>query len=679
MRKLLFVLLWAAGAVIASGVATEVFAVLARGVPFLDSPPPLFGSFHYPWSLFVWYALWDVSGNSYLIAFVIFGVLITIDAAIVLRAYVKRSSPKTSGDFGTSRWMKPTELRRSELFHHRGVVLAQTNNATWKKSRKGAYRQTRVGKLLVSKEPAHYLVVASTRKGKGINTVIPTLLRWDESVIVYDIKKENWIATSGFRRRFSHTLRFEPTDPTTVRYNPLLEVKHGPDGIADATNLAELIGDPSGKGDSGSSNADFFDNTAKRLLSAAIIHVLYARETKTLAEVYSLLNDPERTFPDTLSHMLEYDHGDPAINTFVHQEARGALNQSENLLASVQTTISTMLRIFQDPQIAAATSASDFRIRDLMDADRPTSLYMVFSPNDAVRLRPLIRLMFAQFGNRLTQDFTTRHHHKLLMLIDEFPSLGRMEFLETQLAYFAGYGIHAVLITQSYAQLYKHYTRETSIPANCKYHVVLGTNEAKEGQLIADALGKRTTRKQSESKSAAYSTLLARNRSVSESETGVHLVQPDEILRLPFEDVILVIGGSYPYKASKVMYFADNRFLKYANLPVPESRREQEALLPPQVPTVWETLGRRQGSEYVPSERATGPLTASDVPPDHSGSPAPPVDSEPSESATDEPSTIADHDETVSVSLDDDDSPETLDTDGSDHPPVSRPMDLLDL
>mgnify|MGYP001241982896 CR=1 FL=1 len=102
------------------------------------------------------------------------------------------------------------------------------------------------------------------------------------------------------------------------------------------------------------------------------------------------------------------------------------------------------LGLYRDPVIARNTSASDFRITDLMNADAPVSLYLVVPPSDLARTRPIIRLMLNQIGHRLTESMEfggkTAYKHRLLLLLDEFPSLGKLEFFETALAFIARYG-----------------------------------------------------------------------------------------------------------------------------------------------------------------------------------------------------------------------------------------------
>jgi type IV secretion system protein VirD4 len=148
------------------------------------------------------------------------------------------------------------------------------------------------------------MAFAPTRSGKGVGLVVPTLLTWTESAVVYDIKGENWQLTAGWRARFSHCLLFNPTDPRSARYNPLLEVRKGPDEIRDVQNIADILVDPEGALE----RRNHWEKTGHSLLVGAILHVLYAEKEKTLARVATFLSDPSRSFAQTLTAMMATRH-----------------------------------------------------------------------------------------------------------------------------------------------------------------------------------------------------------------------------------------------------------------------------------------------------------------------------------------------------------------------------------
>src|SRR6201991_3240461 len=120
----------------------------------------------------------------------------------------------------------------------------------------------------------------------------------------------------------------------------------------------------------------------------------------------------------------------------------------------------SFLGLYRDPTVAAVTSRCDWRIADLVEGKQPVSLYLVVPPSDISRTKPLIRLVLNQIGRRLTEQLhaaTDGRRHKLLMMLDEFPALGRLDFFETSLAFMAGYGVRAFLIAQSLNQIENAY------------------------------------------------------------------------------------------------------------------------------------------------------------------------------------------------------------------------------
>ena len=139
--------------------------------------------------------------------------------------------------------------------------------------------------------PSTCSLVAPTRSGKGVGLVLPTLLSWTQSAVIHDIKGENWALTAGWRSRFSHCLLFDPTDPRSARFNPLLEVRKGAHEVRDVQNIADILVDPEGARE----RRDHWEKTAHALLTGAILHVLYAEEEKTLARVATFLADPSRS------------------------------------------------------------------------------------------------------------------------------------------------------------------------------------------------------------------------------------------------------------------------------------------------------------------------------------------------------------------------------------------------
>jgi type IV secretion system protein VirD4 len=542
--------------------------------------------------------------------------LVGIWFPLVVAALVAVRRRQASTAHGSARWATTGELEETGLLSGNGVVLCQTSEARYVRSNGPngpTFRMVRPGRLITHAGPEHVIVFAPTRSGKGIGTVIPTLLSWRGSALVYDIKKELWTLTAGSRRRFSRCWRFEPTAPDSIRFNPLLEVRRGPNEIRDTQNIADILVDPDG-----SEKRDHWKATAHTLLTGAILHCLYAERDKSLSGVARFLSNPDLPILDTFQKMLATSHLPGGPHPVVAQCAREMLDKSDNELASVISTAKTCVNLYNDFLIARNTSTSDFRISDLMQAKDPVSLYLVVPPSDIDRTRPLIRLLLNQIGRRLTEkmEFGDKpaYRHRLLFLLDEFPSLGRLSFFQTQLAYLAGYGITAFLIAQSLNQLEAVYGQHNAILDNCHVRMTYTALDDRTAKRISDLLGQATQMKRQRSFSGSR---LFRNVSESEQEHGRPLLTPDEILRLPYEDALLMVGGVAPYRARKLMYFLDGRFKDYAKLPAPDSpRRRQAELFRDRPASDWESLpvASALADGFRPPSPVAGPAASTSPP-----------------------------------------------------------------
>ena len=374
------------------------------------------------------------------------------------------------------------EIAKADLTNPAGVFLGKTAE------KDAAY--------LRHDGPEHVMAFAPTRSGKGVGLVVPTLLSWPGSAVVHDIKGENWNLTAGWRSRFSHCLLFNPTDARSAAYNPLLEVRRGAHEVRDVQNIADILVDPEGALE----RRNHWEKTSHALLVGAILHVLYAGEDKTLRGVANFLSDPACPFELTLHRMMTTRHltGEQggAPHPVVASAAREVLNKSENERSGVLSTAMSFLGLYRDPTVAEVTSRCDWRIADLISADHPVSLYLVVPPSDISRTKPLIRLILNQIGRRLTESLDgsdgIARRHQLLLMLDEFPALGRLDFFESALAFMAGYGLRAFLIAQSLNQIDKAYGANHSILDNCHVRIAFATNDERTAKRISEALGTAT-------------------------------------------------------------------------------------------------------------------------------------------------------------------------------------------
>jgi len=466
------------------------------------------------------------------------GGIAAVAVAIAISVWRAREAKRTD-TFGSAVWASPEIIQRSGLLGPDGVILGQV-----------------AGHYLRHDGPEHVLCFAPTRSGKGVGIVVPTLLTWPGSCIVHDIKGENWGLTAGFRSRHGKVLRFDPTDITCAAYNPLLEIRRGEWEVRDVQNVADVLVDPEGSFE----RRNHWEKTSHSLLVGAILHVLYAEPDKTLAGVANFLSDPKRNLAATMAAMMTTRHlGEAGPHPVIASAARELLNKSDNERSGVLSTAMSFLGLYRDPVVASVTSRCDWRIADLVDNPAPISLYLVVPPSDISRTKPLIRLILNQIGRRLTETLATSKRHRLLLMLDEFPALGRLDFFESALAFMAGYNIKALLISQSLNQIEKAYGNNNSVLDNCHVRVSFATNDERTAKRVSDALGTATELRAMKNYAGHRLSPWLGHLMVSRSETPRPLLTPGEVMQLPPSDEIVMVAGLAPIRAKKARYFTDPR------------------------------------------------------------------------------------------------------------------------
>lgn len=543
-------------------------------------------TFYPPWELFVWTlkfgntasmeTAWRAGAKWLLIDMFLFV------PAFVFSIALSRSN-KIEDTHGSAKWATFEDVEKTGLiqdnpsgcyvggFLHKNDVLYLTHNG-----------------------PEHIFVFAPTRSGKGVGVVIPTLLSWQESVVVYDIKGENYAVTGGWRQSIGQKVFcFNPANPDSCRFNPLEEVipflsmdTEGEE-VSMAQNIAIMVVDPDGKG-----LQDHWAKTGHAFLVGAILHVLYVGENKSLGGVAELLSNPSMTFVQTLELMIRTKHlscGKP--HKVVSESARDMLNKSDNERSGVLSTAMSFLTIYRDPIVARNTQQSDFKIEELMRGESPASLYIVAPPSDKDRLKPLIRLLISQIVRQNTKTMAfengqavARYKHRLLLLIDEFPSLGKIEVIEESLAFTAGYGIKALLVAQDISQLRKAYGNDESITGGCHIRMVYAPNKVETAEYIAKMCGETTVISQRVNYSGGRMRPVLMQSQTFDQEVKRQLLTADEVMRLPGPkkegekiveagDMLIFVAGFPPIYGRQILYFIDPVFSARAKIPPPTVER----------------------------------------------------------------------------------------------------------
>jgi type IV secretion system protein VirD4 len=532
-----------------------------------------------------WWRFGNASGTAAIWTTGLWIVTIPSTLAVVVGLIVSARRAKETGaradTHGSARWATRADLEAAGLLgRDAGVYI-------------GAWSDGRTVHYLRHDGPQHVLAFAPARSGKGVGLVLPTLLSWPGSVVVHDIKGENWALTAGWRRRElgSACLKFDPTtaDGSSARYNPLLEVRPWPDDVKDAQGIADLLIDPAGTG--GHDHWDLHWNlTAHDLLVGVILHVLYAERDKTFRGCLTFLADPNRPIENALSEMLTTVH-DPAgrygwtdlttgqptrTHPVVAGAARALLNKSDNERSSVVSSAVKFLNLYRDPIVAQNTETCDFALTDLLAPDRPVSLYLTTPPSDITRTRSLMRLLLNQLGRRLTETLDvgagqagSPRCSRLLLMLDEFPALGRLDFLQTALAYLPGYGIMAYLIVQDLAQLAQTYGRDESIVSNCHVRIAYTANKVETAKVVSEMAGIMTVHREARTYTGNRLNPVLMHVMASEQQLQRPLLTPDEVMRLPDNAALVFVAGRPPIYGRRIRYYEDPVFADRASVPPP--------------------------------------------------------------------------------------------------------------
>jgi type IV secretion system protein VirD4 len=540
---------------------------------------------YFPPVFFWWWYAYDAYAPSVFVegaCITASGGLLSVAVAIGLSVWRAREA-KNVATYGSARWATVQEARHAGLINPDGVVLGKLD-----------------AHYLRHDGPEHVLCFAPTRSGKGVGLVVPTLLTWPGSSIVHDIKGENWELTSGFRARHGRVLLFDPTNARSDAYNPLLEVRRGEWEVRDVQNIADVLVDPEGALE----RRNHWEKTSHSLLVGAILHVLYAGQDKTLAGVAALLSDPKQAIETTLRAMMTTPHlGTAGPHPVIASAARELLNKSENERSGVLSTAMSFLGLYRDPVVAQVTRRCDWRIRDLVEHEKPTTLYLVVPPSDISRTKPLVRLVLNQIGRRLTEDLHAQgRRHRLLLMLDEFPALGRLDFFESALAFMAGYGLKSFLIAQSLNQIEKAYGPNNAILDNCHVRVSFATNDERTAKRVSDALGTATEIRDARNYAGHRLSPWLGHLMVSRQETARPLLTPGEVMQLPATDELVLVSGCPPIRARKARYYEDRRFAERLLPPPPLAERQDPSRAPhdwSDLPTSADGAGHQGDAEPV--------------------------------------------------------------------------------
>ncbi|RDZ29715.1 type IV secretory system conjugative DNA transfer family protein [Lysobacter silvisoli] len=455
--------------------------------------------------------------------------------------------PKPRSMHGDARFANGGDLQSKGMFKpaNNGIVVGKYN-----------------GKLVRLGGQQFVILAAPTRSGKGVGIVIPNLLEYRESMVVLDIKQENFDLTSGWRKQEGHEIYlFNPfaEDRRTHRWNPLTYVSNDPAfRVSDLMSIAAMLYPD------GSDDQKFWVSQARNAFMAFTLYLFeaYEEENKigfpfatppTLGAVYRLSSG------DGKSELKPYLQG-LAQRPFLSPNAKSAfanmLSQADETFASILGTFKEPLNPWINPVLDAATSADDFLLTDLRK--KRMTVYVGIQPNKLAESRLIVNLFFSQIINLNTRELPQNNKelkHQCLLLMDEFTSIGKVDIIASAVSYMAGYNIRLLPIIQSMAQLDATYGKDISrtIITNHALQIIYAPREQQDANDYSDMLGYTTVRKQNVTRGRDFSR--------SESEERRALMLPQELKAMGFDkEVFLYEGLPHPVMCDKIKYYQDKYF-----------------------------------------------------------------------------------------------------------------------
>lgn len=458
---------------------------------------------------------------------------------IIFRAPLADFRPfkKPESIHGTARWAEARDVKKMGLRSKHGMLL-------------GKYK----GKFLVADGYQHCLLFAPTGSGKGVGFVIPNLLFWRDSVIVHDIKLENYEITSGWRQKHlkQKVFLWNPADPDGIShcYNPMDWISKKPGKMVDDVQKICNFLLP---------EQEFWQNEARALLCGVMLY-LVADDNKptTLGEVVRTLRNDDVVY--NLAVIL--DTMGKKIHPVAYMNIAAYLQKPDKERGSVTSTANSSLELWANPLIDTTTATSDFNLNEFKLT--PHTLYAGLTPDNISRLKPLMGIFYQQAAAFFTAH-TPKPNEKIgvLMLMDEFPTLGKMEQFQAGIAYFRGYRVRLFLIIQDTEQLKGIYEESgmNSFLSNSTYRVTFAANNMETANLISQLLGNKTATQISYNK-PKYLDLNPGSRSLHLSDTQRALLLPQEVIQLPRDEQILLIESEPAVKCYKIKYYEERIFKK---------------------------------------------------------------------------------------------------------------------
>jgi type IV secretion system protein VirD4 len=430
-------------------------------------------------------------------------------------------------------------------------------------------------RILVGKHRGRYLglpgqlsvmLSAPTRSGKGVGVVIPNLLNWPDSVVVLDIKGENYAATAGYRAAHGQAVyAFSPFDAVgrSHRWNPLSAVRTDPmHRVSDLLTIGQVFFPNDG---SGTSSEAFFNDQARNLFMGLGLMLLETPALpRTLGEMLRQSSGKGQSLRDHLQLTIRTrQQSDKPLSDECVDALQRLIANSENTLSSIVATFNAPLTIFADAVVDAATSADDFRL-DAVRCQR-LSIYVRIPPNRLPTARPLLSLFFSQLVSLNTQTLPEQDptlRHQCLLVNDEFAAMGRVSIITHAAAFLAGYNLRLLTVVQAMSQLDALYgdKEARTFATNHGLQILFAPREQRDADEYSAMLGHFTERAISRGRSHPVGSRGSGSISRNESDQRRALLLPQEFKELGRDRLVLITESNKPILGEKIRYFEDEAF-----------------------------------------------------------------------------------------------------------------------
>ena len=412
------------------------------------------------------------------------------------------------------------------------------------------------GRMLRYDGPAHLLTIAPTRSGKGVGTIIPNLLTANRSVVCIDPKGENALVTMRTREAFGPVHCLDPfgiSGQASARYNPLdrLDAK-SLDLAEDAMTLADAL-----VFDEAETEAHW-NEEAKALISGIILYVVCHDDAahRNLSSVRDYLT----LAPDDFTALLTVMQASDRAGGLIARAANRYLSKSHREAAGVLSGAQRHTHFLDSPRIAAVVGGSDFAFADLKE--EVATVFLILPPDRLDTYSRWLRLLIAQSIGEMARS-SAKPERPVLFLLDEFAALGRLQPIERAMGLMAGYGLQLWPILQDIHQLRSLYgTRAGTFLSNAGVLQAFGVNDYDTADMLSKTMGRETITYETGGQSQKDVMLKDPERSLSKTQhlATRNLMDPNEIMKLAPDTLLLLRVGESPLIVKKLKYYENKEF-----------------------------------------------------------------------------------------------------------------------